>query len=52
MADGADWFVPRTRWKQWLSTQMWRLLPHTPWKNMMIEVPLKVANSIRLKSYS
>ncbi len=52
MADGADWFVPRTRWKQWLSTQMWRLLPHTPWKNMMIEVPLKVANSISLKSYS
>ena len=52
LAEGADWFVPRTRWKQWLSTQMWRLLPHTPWKNMMIEMPLKIANSIQLKDYS
>ena len=52
IAGGADWFVPRTRWKLWLSTQMWRLLPYTPWKNMMIDVPLKVANSIGLKDYS
>jgi hypothetical protein len=22
MADGTDWFLPPTRWKQWLSTQM------------------------------
>ena len=52
LVDGADWFVPRTRWKLWLSTQMWRLLPYTPWKNMMIEMPLKIANSIGLKDYS
>lgn len=52
MVDGADWFVPRTRWKLWMSTQMWRVLPYTPWKNMMIEIPLKVANSISLKDYS
>jgi 2-polyprenyl-6-methoxyphenol hydroxylase-like FAD-dependent oxidoreductase len=52
IVDGSDWFVPRTRWKQWLSTQMWRMLPYTPWKNMMIEVPMKVANSITLKNYS
>ncbi|HEX4020342.1 MAG TPA: FAD-dependent monooxygenase [Acidobacteriaceae bacterium] len=51
IADGADWFVPRTRWKLWLSNQMWRVLPYTPWKNMMIDVPLKVANSIDLKDY-
>jgi 2-polyprenyl-6-methoxyphenol hydroxylase-like FAD-dependent oxidoreductase len=51
IADGADWFVPRTRMKHWLSNQMWRVLPYTPWKNMMIELPLKVASSIRLKNY-
>ena len=51
LAEGADWFVPRSRWKLWLSTQMWRVLPHTPWKNMMIEIPLKVGNSITLKDY-
>jgi len=30
---------------------MWRILPYTPWKNMMIELPLKIANSISLKDY-
>jgi len=48
---GTDWFVPRTRFRLWLSNQMWRILPYTPWKNMMIEVPLKIANSISLKDY-
>ena len=48
---GADWFVPRTRFKLWMSTQMWKVLPYTPWKNMMIEVPLKIGNSIALKDY-
>jgi hypothetical protein len=43
--------VPRTRFRLWLSNQMWRILPYTPWKNMMIEVPLKIANSISLKDY-
>lgn len=52
IAEGADWFVPRTRWKHWLSTQMWRILPHTPWKDMMLEVPLKVGNSIELREYA
>jgi 2-polyprenyl-6-methoxyphenol hydroxylase-like FAD-dependent oxidoreductase len=51
LAEGADWFVPRTQWKLWLSTQMWRMLPYTPWKNMMIDVPVKIGNSIRLKDY-
>jgi 2-polyprenyl-6-methoxyphenol hydroxylase-like FAD-dependent oxidoreductase len=27
IADGADWFIPRTRMKLWLSNQMWRVLP-------------------------
>jgi 2-polyprenyl-6-methoxyphenol hydroxylase-like FAD-dependent oxidoreductase len=48
---GTDWFVPRTRFRLWLSNQMWKVLPHTPWKNMMIEVPLKIGNSICLKEY-
>jgi hypothetical protein len=49
LAEGLDWFIPRTRWKLWLSLQMWRMLPYTPWKNMMIELPAKVGNSIRLE---
>jgi 2-polyprenyl-6-methoxyphenol hydroxylase-like FAD-dependent oxidoreductase len=49
---GTDWFVPRTRFRLWLSNQMWRILPYTPWKNMMIEVPLKIGNSILLKNYN
>jgi len=49
---GTDWFVPRTRFRLWLSNQMWKMLPYTPWKNMMIEVPLKIGNSINLKDYS
>jgi 2-polyprenyl-6-methoxyphenol hydroxylase-like FAD-dependent oxidoreductase len=48
---GTDWFVPRTRFRLWLSQQMWKILPYTPWKNMMIEVPLKIGNSITLKDY-
>ncbi len=52
MADGGtEWFVPRTRFRLWLSNQMWKALPYTPWKNMMIEVPLKIGNSICLKEY-
>ena len=52
LADGADWFVPRTRMKLRMSNLLWRVLPYTPWKNMMIEMPLKVANSIALRNYT
>ena len=48
---GTDWFVPRTRLRLWLSQQMWKILPYTPWKDLMIEVPLKIGNSISLKDY-
>jgi 2-polyprenyl-6-methoxyphenol hydroxylase-like FAD-dependent oxidoreductase len=48
---GTDWFVPRTPFRLWLSNQMWKILPYTPWKNLMIEVPLKIGNSISLKDY-
>lgn len=51
LAEGAEWFVPGTRFKLWLSRVIWKILPYTPWKNMMIEMPMKVANSIRLKNY-
>jgi 2-polyprenyl-6-methoxyphenol hydroxylase-like FAD-dependent oxidoreductase len=51
LAEGADWFVPRTRWKMWLSTQMFRMLPYTPWKNMMLDMALKTANSVSLADY-
>jgi 2-polyprenyl-6-methoxyphenol hydroxylase-like FAD-dependent oxidoreductase len=49
MAEGAEWFVPTTRLKHWLSLQIWKILPHTPWKNMMIEMPLKVASTVKLE---
>jgi 2-polyprenyl-6-methoxyphenol hydroxylase-like FAD-dependent oxidoreductase len=53
IADGAgNWFVPRTHFRLWLSNQMWKILPFTPWKKMMIEVPLKIGNSIALKDYA
>ena len=51
MAEGAEWFVPTTRFKLWMSRQIWKILPHTPWKNMMIEMPMKVATSIKIKDY-
>jgi 2-polyprenyl-6-methoxyphenol hydroxylase-like FAD-dependent oxidoreductase len=51
MAEGAEWFVPATRFKLWMSEKIWKILPYTPWKNMMIEMPAKVANSVRLKNY-
>lgn len=52
LAEGAEWFVPQTRFKLWMSRQMWKILPYTPWKNLMIEMPLKAANSVSLKSYA
>ena len=51
MAEGAEWFVPTTRFKLWMSRQIWKILPHTPWKNMMVEMPMKVATSIKIKDY-
>lgn len=51
MAEGIEWFIPTTRFRFWMSNLFWKILPHTPWKNMMIEMPLKVANSITLKEY-
>lgn len=51
IAEGAHWFVPRTPLKLWFRNQMWRMLPYTPWKNMMLEIPTKIANSVRLKDY-
>jgi 2-polyprenyl-6-methoxyphenol hydroxylase-like FAD-dependent oxidoreductase len=52
LADGVEWFVPTTRLKFWMSQQIWKILPHTPWKNMMIELPAKIANSIKLNDYT
>jgi 2-polyprenyl-6-methoxyphenol hydroxylase-like FAD-dependent oxidoreductase len=51
MANGVSWFVPNSKFKLWMSTQVWKLLPYTPWKNMMIEMPARVANSIELSAY-
>jgi len=52
LAEGADWFIPQSRLKMWLSTQLLRIFPHTPWKNMMLDMALKTANSISPKEYS
>lgn len=51
LAEGVEWFVPATPFKLWMSEKIWKILPYTPWKNMMIEMPKKVANSIKLKTY-
>jgi 2-polyprenyl-6-methoxyphenol hydroxylase-like FAD-dependent oxidoreductase len=51
LGEGVDWFVPKTRLKFWLSRQIWKILPYTPWKNMMIEIPARAANSIKPASY-
>jgi hypothetical protein len=51
LAEGADWFIPSARLKLWLSQQMWRILPYTPWKNVMVDLPLKIGNSITLEDY-
>ena len=51
LAEGAEWFVPQTRFKLWMSQQIWKILPYTPWKNIMIEMPMKAANSISLPDY-
>jgi 2-polyprenyl-6-methoxyphenol hydroxylase-like FAD-dependent oxidoreductase len=51
LAEGAEWFVPQTRVKLWMSRQIWKILPYTPWKNMMIEMPMKAANTICPKEY-
>ncbi|TSJ43992.1 FAD-dependent oxidoreductase [Mucilaginibacter corticis] len=52
LAEGAEWFVPQTKFKLWMSRQIWKILPYTPWKNMMIEMPLKAANAISLPDYN
>jgi 2-polyprenyl-6-methoxyphenol hydroxylase-like FAD-dependent oxidoreductase len=53
LAEGAsDWFIPRTRLRGWMLIQMYRMLPYTPWKNLMSNVPIKAANGIVLKDYS
>ena len=51
LAEGAEWFVPQTKFKLWMSQQIWKILPYTPWKNMMIEMPTKAANTIIPKNY-
>lgn len=52
LADGGvEWFVPATRFKHWLSQQMWKMLPYSPWKNMMLELPSKIARSITPAHY-
>jgi 2-polyprenyl-6-methoxyphenol hydroxylase-like FAD-dependent oxidoreductase len=51
LADGAEWFVPTTRFRLWMSNLVWKILPYTPWKNMMIKLPTKLANSISLPDY-
>ncbi|WP_143305090.1 FAD-dependent monooxygenase [Chitinophaga vietnamensis] len=44
---GPTWFVPTTPFKHWLSLQLWKILPYSPWKNMMIEMPAKISRMIK-----
>ena len=49
-ASAINWFVPQTRSKLWVRNQLFRILPHTPWKNMLNERAAKI-NAITLKDY-
>ncbi len=52
LANGApEWFIPRSRFRGWLLIQMYRLLPYTPWRNFIVNIPMKAANGIKLKDY-
>jgi len=51
LGEGAQWLLPNTKFRFWFINQIWKILPYTPWKNMMIKVPLKAANSVTLKDY-
>jgi hypothetical protein len=49
LADGAaDWFIPQSRFRAWFMLQMYRVLPYTPWRNMMTDMAMKAANGIAL----
>ena len=52
LAKGATWFVPKTKFRHWMGSLIWKILPYTPWKNMMMEMPSKIGNSIALKAYT
>ena len=51
LADGAEWFVPRTRWKLWLSQRLWKILPRSFWEKVMIEIPRRIANLVPIQEY-
>jgi 2-polyprenyl-6-methoxyphenol hydroxylase-like FAD-dependent oxidoreductase len=52
LAEGAGPFLaPPTRARIWLRNQMWRTLPHLPWKGMINKMTTKTANAIALKDY-
>ena len=49
LAGSADWFVPRTRWKFWLSQRLWTILPRSFWEKVMIELPGKMARMVPIE---
>lgn len=51
LANGAEWFVPRTRWRLWLSERLWQILPRSFWEQAMIEHPREVANLGPIEDY-
>jgi 2-polyprenyl-6-methoxyphenol hydroxylase-like FAD-dependent oxidoreductase len=52
LAEGAGGFLaPSTRSKIWLRNQMFRTLPHLPWKGIVNKMTTKTANAITLKDY-
>ena len=51
-AEGAGGFLaPSTRSKIWLRNQMFRTLPHLPWKGVVNKMTTKTANAITVKDY-
>jgi 2-polyprenyl-6-methoxyphenol hydroxylase-like FAD-dependent oxidoreductase len=52
-AEGVGSFLaPPTRSRIWLRNQMYRLLPHLPWKGLINKMTTKSASAITLKDYA
>jgi 2-polyprenyl-6-methoxyphenol hydroxylase-like FAD-dependent oxidoreductase len=52
-AEGAGAFLaPPTHFHIWLRNQIWRTLPHLPWKGMINNMTTKTASAIALKDYA
>ena len=50
--DSVEWFVPRSRLRLWFSRKLWSWMPKSTLKELMIEQPARIANSVPLRDYA